>query len=160
MDSENQIGQRLRQWLDSTGKTQKEIAELIGSSQVLISRLLSGARRPGRDIQERLKEIGADIDWIMTGRKEVKEEGYKGELLAKYFIPNVKGLVKLKVETEKTNEGFEIRVYELYPHAKDIIHDTEPDAVHVELTYDLDAQPQPIRSIAATPLLYKGQGKK
>lgn len=67
MKSEEEIGQRLRQWgVDKFGNL-TEFASQLGISASNLSQYLSGKSMPGNKMQERLRKLGCDITWLMTG---------------------------------------------------------------------------------------------
>lgn len=160
-----QIGIRFRQWIESTGKSQKEIAVLLDTSPVVISNLVSGKRRIGPDIKRRLEESGADVDWILTGRQKDVSELEKGRVLAKYFIPKQYGVNKVVAESQTTDEGYNVTVYEVLEQKSVMALAAEPK---VEYEDEVVPEPQvkverirtPIKTVAATPIYVKGQNKK
>lgn len=70
MDKDIEIRQRLEQWIKSTGKRKSIIAQELGISAAQLSQLLNGRDGLGRIMQERLRSVGADVDWILTGRSD------------------------------------------------------------------------------------------
>lgn len=110
---ENLIGQRFKQLIDKTGKSQKEIAKLLDTSAVFISNIVSGKRGLGPDIQRRLRALGFDVDWVLTGRKEVLTDEARGTLLAKYYLPNTTKVKKVIVDTDVTEDGISISIFSL-----------------------------------------------
>lgn len=158
--TDNSIGLRLKEWIKESGKSQKEIAELLNTSQVVVSRLQSGVRRPGVDIQERLRALGADIDYIMTGRREVQSAQQKGELIAKYFIPNPSGIKQVVMESVIDTQGINISVYAVAKadyalHEVPVRKVAEPDAEEIETIYELNKPVQPSEKVAATAIIHK-----
>lgn len=43
----------------------------IGASSSQVTQLLNGERIPGNKIQDKLRQLGCDVEWLMTGRKMV-----------------------------------------------------------------------------------------
>jgi len=68
------IGDRLREWGVGKYGSVGALAEALGIAQESASRYLKNKRRPGIALITKLKEIGADADWIMTGRRVPIEE--------------------------------------------------------------------------------------
>ncbi len=50
----------------------KKYAEELGITQGNLQLYLSGDRIPGNKLQQKLRELGCDIEWLMTGKS--KEE--------------------------------------------------------------------------------------
>lgn len=69
MEKNNAIGQRLGEWIKSSGKKKYEIAELLGILPQQLSHVLNGRDGLGKTMQERLEKAGADVPYILTGRK-------------------------------------------------------------------------------------------
>lgn len=115
MSDKSELSQRLEQWVKSTGKRKSDIAALLGISSPQFSRVLTGKDGIGKLMQQRLQEAGADVDWIITGRKPTS--GAKGKMLARYFLPNIKAVV---IDTEQSDGGINILVYEEVPPVVDI----------------------------------------
>lgn len=62
---------RLRQWRESIGMTQKELAIQLGVSDQTVGRYERGLRSPDKDEFAKLVELGADIVWLVTGLRSV-----------------------------------------------------------------------------------------
>lgn len=112
---DNSIGRRFKQLIGNAGKSQKEMAELLKTSTVLISNIVSGKRGLGPDLQRRLRELGFDVDWVLTGRRDITDGAKKGAFIARYIIP---GHNKVVIETNETSEGIVIDVYAQLSDAK------------------------------------------
>lgn len=69
MSEINEISVRLQQWVASTGKKKGEIASELGISSSQFSQLLAGKDGLGKTMQERLEKAGADVPYILTGRR-------------------------------------------------------------------------------------------
>jgi transcriptional regulator with XRE-family HTH domain len=63
------IGVRIREFGLSRFSNLKAFAEALGIPQSTLSNYMSGAIRPGNKMQARLRELGCDIEWLMTGDK-------------------------------------------------------------------------------------------
>ena len=82
MNEEKTIGERIRIWgIDKYGSV-NALAEALGIAQESVSMYLNDKRRPGIKFQENLKRIGADVDWIMTGRTATPIDPSKGIYIA------------------------------------------------------------------------------
>lgn len=166
MSKKKDILLRLEEWVLLTGKRKREVAELLGMSPQQLSRLLSGADNLGTNMQSRLETAGVDIDWIMTGRKahEQNPPDAKGEMIARYFIPQTKGLRSIVVETEKSDEGFTISVYgtataiHTLPKPAANTPQFENDIHEMDMEFDTPPPPVRIKKAAATPVHTKGKG--
>lgn len=64
----NEIGQRLRQWGSSRFPSQAAFARALGLVPQNLTPYLNGITLPGNTIQAKLREIGCDIEWLMTGK--------------------------------------------------------------------------------------------
>lgn len=168
MSKKKDILRRLNEWVLLTGKKKREVAEMLGMSPQQLSRLMSGADNLGPNMQTRLEGLGADIDWIMTGRKAHElhnnDEPHKGEMIARYFIPKTKGIRGVVVETEKSDEGFTISVYgtataihAIPKQQHDIRHEFHNDISEMDMEFDAIPSPARINKAAATPVHHKGK---
>lgn len=62
--------QRLRQFMEEAGyHTEAEFAAALGMSYENLYQYLAGKAKPGNRLQERLRGLGADVEWLMTGVK-------------------------------------------------------------------------------------------
>lgn len=61
------IGQRLRTWGLSHYKSLAEFARALQIPQPHLSAYLAGTYRPGNKLQQKLRELGCDVDWLMQG---------------------------------------------------------------------------------------------
>jgi SOS-response transcriptional repressor LexA len=61
------IGDRLKQFGEKY-TTLSDYAEALGMSYENLYQYLSGKAKPGFKIQERLRALGCDIEWLMTGK--------------------------------------------------------------------------------------------
>jgi len=66
-ENTNEIGERLRKWGLAQYASVNGFAEALGVGQASLSQYLNGRRIPGNDMQSRLRELGCDVEWIMTG---------------------------------------------------------------------------------------------
>lgn len=73
MPEKAQIARRLKEWaglkVGPEWGWQKRIADLLGMTPQQINNLLAGRKPVGPAIRERLVKAGADVDWIMSGRR-------------------------------------------------------------------------------------------
>ncbi|MBK7500694.1 MAG: helix-turn-helix transcriptional regulator [Ignavibacteriales bacterium] len=88
------IGERIRQFIDSQGMTSREFAKKIDMSYENLHAYLTNKRDPGAIVLSRLIEAGADVNWILTGtkfnaNKELEQKVLSWEKLSqKYNILN------------------------------------------------------------------------
>lgn len=70
------IGERLREWgLEKFGSV-NAFAEALKIAQSQLSNYLNGRRIPGNKMQDRLRKLGCNITWLMTGEtREQLEDG-------------------------------------------------------------------------------------
>jgi transcriptional regulator with XRE-family HTH domain len=67
------LNQRLRQYFDNTGLSQKEIAKSVNTSEQTISLTLSGKTTPKSDLLERIcKVYDVNPTWLITGEGQMK----------------------------------------------------------------------------------------
>lgn len=57
-----EIGERIKQFRISKGLDQSDVA-----SQLQMSRVETGLRAPTMDLLKRIRELGADLNWIISG---------------------------------------------------------------------------------------------
>jgi len=66
---------------------QRRFAEALEVSPQTISSYLSGARRPGFEMQAKLRALGCDIEWLMTGAKKDEDENQTMGIPMNHRIP-------------------------------------------------------------------------
>jgi len=69
MEKDSPVSQRLNEWVRSTGKKKNEVAAMLGILPQQLSHVLNGRDGLGKTMQERLEKAGADVPYILTGRK-------------------------------------------------------------------------------------------
>jgi transcriptional regulator with XRE-family HTH domain len=74
MDDARQIGHRLREFGLSHFPSLGAFAKALGISQPQLSNYLVGGRTPGNRMQERVRNLGCDLTWLMTGRTQEELE--------------------------------------------------------------------------------------
>lgn len=78
MGAERQIGQRLRDFGDGHYNSLVEFARALEISPQQLNAYVSGQRIPGNAMQSRLRDLGCDIEWLMTGKRAaVQSQAYK-----------------------------------------------------------------------------------
>ena len=100
------LGLRLRIWMKKSGYTQQELAEITGVSRVSINNYINGNYEPKRDFFDKLRELGADVDYLLHGQsksvtvsdKEPKETDTETDIRLRLLEIENKYL-KEKVET-------------------------------------------------------------
>ena len=64
---------RIRQAVERSGKTQRQIADAIGITEVSMSRYVNGERVPRATIMPKLAEAcGVSVEWLQTGKEPYK----------------------------------------------------------------------------------------
>lgn len=70
-----EISARLREWGLDRFRTVGGFADALGVAQPQLSNYLNGRRTPGNAMQARLRDLGCDIEWLMTGKtSQTKKE--------------------------------------------------------------------------------------
>ncbi len=72
------IGKRLRDWSLSKYATLGEAAEALKINQVHLSAYMAGRNIPGNKLQAKLRALGCNIDWLMTGETPDTEAALRG----------------------------------------------------------------------------------
>lgn len=109
--------------LEATGKRlcgshrgwQSKFAELLEISSGSLRNYLSGRVMPGNVLQEKLRNLGADVEWIMTGNSGLHHE--VDESLRVYFNAP-KGVTE---KQRKTYERLAALISKVPPEAADAI---------------------------------------
>lgn len=107
-ESTNQeIGQRIREFALSRYDTLAAFARALGINQVHLSAYMTGRYRPGGKLQARLREAGMNIDWLMTGEIPTIPQQLRGISLSQSFrVGNVpppkKGLLPPAGHSQET----------------------------------------------------------
>ena len=66
-----ELSERIKQAIDKSGKSQRQIARDAGTTAATISRYISGERMPNAAIILKLaKACGASIEWLLTGEEQ------------------------------------------------------------------------------------------
>ena len=64
------LSNRIRQAVEKSGKTQRQIADAIGITDVSMSRYVNGERTPRATIMPKLAEAcGVSVEWLQTGKE-------------------------------------------------------------------------------------------
>ncbi|WP_208948339.1 helix-turn-helix domain-containing protein [Segnochrobactrum spirostomi] len=66
---------RLREWRESTGRTQEEMAQALEMSLQSYSRYERGVREPKASHLQMLSSMGCDLTWLVTGETVRSYEG-------------------------------------------------------------------------------------
>ena len=80
------LGERIKEYLEKTGMSQKELAEKTGCTEAAISHYIRGDRTPRASVLSRIAiALGTTSDYLMEGVPvDVKEElGYAKKLIAR-----------------------------------------------------------------------------
>ena len=66
-----ELSERIKQAIDKSGKSQRQIARDAGTTAATINRYISGERMPNAAIIPKLaKACGASIEWLLTGEEQ------------------------------------------------------------------------------------------
>lgn len=68
MSKPNDIGLRMRTFGEKNFPSMAAYARALGMRPQTLNNYLAGQARPGNVMQARLREIGCDIEWLMTGK--------------------------------------------------------------------------------------------
>jgi len=63
-----EIGERLRQFGANKFSHRTEFAHFLGMSYESLTNYINGQALPGNTMQDRLRKLGCDIEWLMTGK--------------------------------------------------------------------------------------------
>lgn len=88
MDEATKIGQRLKDFGLSHYPSLKAFAEALDVPQSTLSNYLAGDRTPGNKLQSKLRDLGCDIEWLMTGKKGTDGKGKKPEAFVAFHAPD------------------------------------------------------------------------
>jgi len=61
------VGQRLRTFAKNKYKTVRALAEALGKKEQALQLFLSDKRKPSGELLEQLRNLGCDIDWLLSG---------------------------------------------------------------------------------------------
>ena len=70
MDEKAEIVKRLEKWILANYRTKTEFCEKIGMSTQNLNLYISGKSGVGTKFLNRLRDIGCNIEWLMTGVEE------------------------------------------------------------------------------------------
>ena len=91
----NEIVEKLREYFENQGVTQRQIAKELNVSSQYINNMFSGTRNFGRKTAQKFQEIyGISSAWLMTG---------EGEMLRSDIYNNVLSSDETTQHTEKYN---------------------------------------------------------
>lgn len=90
------IAERLKQFAESIG-TKSELARKLDMSPQQLNAYISGRSKPGADIIIKLKEIGCDTDWLLTGERS--------EASVKQHQPAAKTIERLQYAVDRYFAG-------------------------------------------------------
>jgi len=64
---------RLKAWRQSLGLTQAQLAERLGLHLSVLKKYEAGANTPGGDALTAVAETGCNINWLLTGKGEMRD---------------------------------------------------------------------------------------
>lgn len=70
---EDAICTRLKAWRQSLGLTQAQFAERLGLHLSVLKKYEAGANTPGGDALTAVAETGCNINWLLTGKGEMRD---------------------------------------------------------------------------------------
>ena len=80
MDVETaEIAARLRHFGEERYRSMAEFARALAMRPQALHSYLSGRSKPGPSIQKKLRSVGCDVEWLMTGRKSESPPGLTRE---------------------------------------------------------------------------------
>lgn len=105
------LGLRLRIWMKKSGYTQQELAEITGVSRVSINNYINGNYEPKRDFFDKLRELGADVDYLLNGRADGSDD------IDDIEKPDTETNIRLRLlEIENKYLKEKVETYEKYLH--------------------------------------------
>lgn len=72
MTENSGISKRLREFGANNYPSMAAFGRALDLRPQELYRYLSGTSKPGNILQQKLRDLGCDIEWLMTGRKEVE----------------------------------------------------------------------------------------
>ena len=84
----SEIGKRLREFGLSKFTSMAEFARALDLPPQSLNSYLSGNFMPGNKMQSKLRELGCDIEWLMTGKKGAEGKGKKPEAIVAFHAPD------------------------------------------------------------------------
>lgn len=188
MSTNAEIGERLIDWGVAKYGNKKNFAPALGwSNQATLNNYVGeNASQPGPMIRKRLRELGADVDYILTGRSEFQELTDTGNkaLFGTVPVNNSDSEIALlkKLYEEKVVQGdvfkkeiteLRARIAELeaklgvnkpkaphgYKHVSefDLEDEVEPSGIKIEPEKPIHVVP--LRRAAATPIIHRKGSK-
>ena len=113
----NSVANRLSMMLEEKNMTQRKLSELIGVSEVTISRYLNGSRNPKADIIiDIANALDVSVDYLL-GREDQKNISKKEQQEHDEFIENVR--IQFMDASEKDRDAIYRKISELYWDAKE-----------------------------------------
>ncbi len=98
------IGARLKSFAKEKFGTLSKMAQAMGISQATLSQYTTNRYSPGVQMQKRLREVGCDIEWLMTGdnsRGRNAAERYWNSLNKEQKEQETHAIVKRRLDTSK-----------------------------------------------------------
>ena len=69
MSIESRLKEEINGYISTNNLTLKQLAAEVGLTPGSLYNYMNGVSHPGNKLRERLKNVGIDIDYIMTGRR-------------------------------------------------------------------------------------------
>lgn len=112
--SKKEIGKRIKEFAEEKSWLQKDLAEKLGMIPQTLQNYTSGRNKVNSEVLKQLAELGADINYILTGkrlREKVKEEviGELEDNTKGYDFPVFENLEDIKLKKKnKSDEVMEV----------------------------------------------------
>lgn len=85
MNKNIQISLRLKEFCDKNFEGPSAFARALSISPQNLYQYMSGKSAPGAIIQDRLRDLGCDIEWLMTGKTSVEYKAQRENSEAAYW---------------------------------------------------------------------------
>lgn len=121
---QNVIGERIREFLIQKYGKLKTGADKLSVSPSALQMYLNGSRLPGRKFLVKLKELGCDIDLLLTNEVDVTADRVSDEPFVskdKIILSQAEEIHQLKEKLKSTKE----KVNKLEKEVKEILEETK-----------------------------------
>lgn len=108
------IGERIKKFAKEKFGSVSSLARAMGIKETSLSTYINGRSKPGASIQEKLRNVGANVEWIMTGNNPALErlqstyEGIKDASNPSYVAGYIAGREADKSESAWSGLGLTI----------------------------------------------------
>lgn len=84
-----EIGSRMRYFGENKFSTMADFARALAIEPVNLTPYLNGRTRPGNKLQNKLRDLGCDIEWLMTGKTQEHKICTKSEQEILSFLQSI-----------------------------------------------------------------------